>query len=114
MTGLITLLVLTVVLEYIVYIIFFRKNFGKLFLYSIIINAVTNPVANIILSSYYRPGLLLILLIEFFVVLVEVFLIKYLMEVSYKRAIIVSLVVNIASAILGHLLFTFTPFGYFF
>ena len=90
---------LTIVIEFIVYSLFIRKNYSLLLFYSILINSFTNPLANLI----YGFGIN-IFLIEFFVFLVEVFLIKYLLKISYKKAILISLIANLITG-LGSLLF---------
>ncbi|MEK6935524.1 MAG: hypothetical protein AABW67_01955 [Nanoarchaeota archaeon] len=94
-------LIFTILIEFIVYSLFIRKDYGKLFLYSVLINAFTNPLAN--LSSAYMN----IFLIEFFVVIVEIFLIKSLFEIKYWKAILISLIANIISLVLGFFFFQF-------
>jgi len=95
-------LILTIIIEFIVYSIFIKKNYGKLFLYSVLINGFTNPLANLISTYTKIPTALLIL--EFFVIVVEVFFIKSLLEVKYWKAILISIVANIISWILGYLI----------
>jgi len=101
-------LILTIIIEFIIYAIFIRKNFGKLFLYSVLINGFTNPLANLISSNLKLPIHLLIL--ELLVITAEIFLIKYLLEVKYWKAILISIIANIVSAILGFLILMIIPF----
>jgi hypothetical protein len=89
-------LAVTIIIEFIVYIIAIRKNIALLFLYCILINAVTWPLANIF---YDISGLFWI--IEIFVFALECILIKYLMNISWKRAIILSLIANLITALIG-------------
>lgn len=92
-------LILTIIIEFVVYSISIRKNYWKLFLYSILINAFTNPLANLaysIKSSF--------LFIEFLVVLIEIPLIKYLLEIKYWKAILISIIANVISVFLGLLI----------
>ena len=90
-------LVLTILLEFIVYLIFIRKNVGKLFLYSMLINAFTNPLANLFSSEYifYLYG------IELAVIIVESFFIMLLLKMRYWKAFLLSFIANLVSAILG-------------
>ena len=98
-------LILTIVIEFIVYSIAIRKNYGKLFLYSILINAFTNPLANLAYSLKSN-----FLFIEFLVILIEIPLIKYLFKIKLWKAILISVIANIVSAILGFLILMFFPF----
>lgn len=97
-------LILTILIEFVIYSLFMRKNYAKLFLYSVLINAFTNPLAN--LASIYSG----IYLIEFFVIVMEIFLIKYLLEIKYWKAILISIIANVVSAILGFFILMFFPF----
>jgi len=93
-------LILTIITEFLVYLIFIRKNILRLFLYSILINSFTNPLANLV----YGFGVN-IFLIEFIVFVVEIFLIKLLFKMDYKKVTLISFVANLASFIIGVLLF---------
>ena len=97
-------LALTILIEFFVFAIFIRKDYEKLFLYSVLINSFTNPLANLF-SSYVNVAL-----VEFFVVIIEIFLIKYLLEVKYWKAILISLVANLVSFIIGY--FLLISFGF--
>ena len=90
-------LLLTILSEFAVYLFLIHRSFWHLLMYSILINSFTNPLLNYlhIFEGYNLGGL------EILVVLVESFLIFLLTEISYTRALIVSIATNIASFILG-------------
>jgi hypothetical protein len=60
----------------------------------VLINAITNPLAN----SFLFLG---ILVIEILVIAIEFFLIKHFFKIGYLRAFFVSLIANLASFLLG-------------
>lgn len=88
-------LILTVIIEFAVFLAVFRKNPKQLLFYSVLINSFTNPLANLAFSISGN-----FLLIEFAVFLAEIFLIRELFETNLKKAFIVSLLANAASAAL--------------
>ena len=96
------ILIATIILEFLVYLIFIRKDFLYLLPYSILINSFTNPLANLAYS--YGNN---IYLIELLVFLVEIFLIKLLLKTSWKKAIIISFVANLISFLAGLALMLF-------
>ena len=85
--NLIFILILTIILEFIVYLIILRKDIRKLLLYSILINSFTNPIINLLPYSK-------IILMEISVFVIEIFLIKYLFKIKYWKAILISLIAN--------------------
>lgn len=89
-------LILTIIIEYIVYAIIIRKKFKLLLIYCILINLVTWPLANIF---YGVSGLFWI--IELGVFAIESVLIKYLVDITWKKAIILSFVANLITALIG-------------
>jgi hypothetical protein len=93
-------LLLTVLSEFAVYLCLIHRSPWHLLMYSFLINSVTNPLLNYlhIFEGYNIGGL------EILVVLVEIFLISLLTEISYSRALMVSTAANIASFILGIIL----------
>jgi hypothetical protein len=93
-------LIITLILEFIVYSIAIRKKYFSLLAYSILINSLTNPLANFFYGINYN-----FLIIELFVFIIEAFLIKFLVSTNYKKAIIISLIANLLSAL---------PFAFFF
>lgn len=86
----------TILFEFVIYSIAVRKNYGKLFVYAILINLVTWPLANL-LYAYFG----MFFLIEFLVVLAEIFLIKKLLEVSWIKALVISLIANLITMFFG-------------
>lgn len=94
--NLLAALILTILIEFVVYCFFLRKNFTSLFLYSTLINSITNPLMNIALGFGVN-----VLVLEFIVFVVEIFLIKSLFEIDYKKAVLISFVANLVSLILG-------------
>lgn len=95
-------LTFTIFLEFFMYVFFIRKNFLKLFLYSILINSFTNPFANLAYSFEIN-----IFLIEIEVFVVEIFLIKHLFELNYKKSILISLFANLVSFLFGFIFLKF-------
>jgi hypothetical protein len=95
-------LILTIILEFFVFLIFRRDKILNIFIYAVVINLLTNPLANLF-NSYIN-----ILIIELFVFIIEIFLIKYLFEVSYKKATLMSFSANLVSFLIGNFLL-----GYF-
>lgn len=101
-TNIILALVLTIILEFIVYAIWFRKDFLKVASYCILINLLTVPLANLfygILFLSQNPWVILI--IEIMVILVEILLIALLFNMKYWKALILSFIANLISTILG-------------
>jgi len=91
---------ITIVLEFIVYLIAVRKDIGNLLLYSVLINAFTNPLANLLQIYLYEP-FFSIFYIELLVFIFEIFLIKYLFSVKYWKAVLISLIANFVSFATG-------------
>lgn len=98
------ILLLTIIIEFFIYLIFIRKNILNLLLYSVLINSLTNPLANFMYQL--KPWLFSqIFIIELGVFVMEIFFIKFLFEISWKKAILISLVANLASFIFGIIVF---------
>jgi hypothetical protein len=94
-------LVLTIFIEFLIYVLSIGKDPIMLLLYSTLINSFTNPLFNYFyIFNYYNFYSL-----EIAVIVVESILIKLLAEVSYSRAIAVSAAANLASMIIGMLVF---------
>ena len=95
-------LLVTIGLELLVYFLVIRREPGKLLLYSILINAATEPLALFtyqnLLSNFW--------IIEAVVVGVESFLICLLFHLPYRRALFLSLLANGFSALVGVLIFS--------
>ena len=90
-------LIITIILELFVFLFLIKEKFKELLIGAILINSITNPLAN----SFLFLG---IIVIEFFVILTETFLIKYFFKVGHLRAFITSLIANLISFIFGALL----------
>lgn len=89
--------IITVIIEFLVLCLFIKKEPSKLFLVSILINSVTLPLATFIYLFFY-PNFVLI---EVAVFLVEIFLVRLLLEVEYKESFLISLAANLATALFG-------------
>lgn len=94
-------LLLTMIIEFIIYFLFIRKDPWNLLLYSILINSFTNPLMNYLYN--FQIGYLYLL--EGCVVVVEIVLIKLLMEISYSKALLISFFSNLTTMVIGILLF---------
>jgi hypothetical protein len=89
--------IITVIIEFVIIWSFIREKPVKLFFYSILINSITLPLATGMYIYFFHN----LLLIECLVFLVEVVLLKAVLEITYSRAIIISLLANIISLIVG-------------
>lgn len=98
-TAVLALLV-TIVVEFAVLWLLTRRKPFPLLLYVTLINAFTEPLA----SYAYQSILPNFWLVEATVVLVESVLLAALLRVSYPRALVLSLLANLASAALSPLL----------
>jgi hypothetical protein len=95
--SLLSVLAFTIIIEFLVYFLLLRKGKGlKLLLLSaVLINAFTNPLAN--LAYAFFPSAFF--LIEFCVIIAEVFLIEAMLVTGYKKALLISIIANLASAL---------------
>lgn len=95
-------LLITIFVEFAVYTVSIRKDFLKLFLYSVLINSFTLPLANYgyqnVLRNFYA--------IEILVVLSESILIMLLLRIKYTRALLISFVANFITALISLLFFS--------
>lgn len=94
-------LILTIISEFIVYLIIIKKNPFNLFLYSVLINSFTLPLANYVFINILQN----FLIIELFVFLSEIILLYLLINLSYKKATFLSFAANSVSAVLGFIIF---------
>jgi hypothetical protein len=97
--NLFIVLLLTIFLEFIVYLLFLKENYLSLLGYSVLINCFTNPLSNIA----FLLGVNLIL-IEVLVVLLETILLSYLLRLNWKKSIIISFIANLLSFMVGFVL----------
>jgi len=94
-------LLLTILTEYAVYLLILRRDPLQLLLYSILINSFTNPLFNYL----YNYRLHELYPLEIAVVLVESIFIRLLMEVRLPKALLISLLANLASLLVGLVIF---------
>jgi hypothetical protein len=98
MNPLLTFL-LTFIIELIIYFIFIKEKKLEIIFYCFLINMFTWPLANVIYSIYG-----FFWLVETGVFIVEFLLISLMFKISWKRAVIISLITNLITAILSFLL----------
>jgi hypothetical protein len=87
----------TIILEFVVYSLFVRKKYLELLGYAVLINCFTWPLAALVLGYFMN----LFWIVEFFMFLVEIPLIKLLTKVSWWKALIISLVANLITILAG-------------
>jgi len=100
MNHLILAWLITVVVEFFIYLIFVKKDPLVLFIYSLLINSFTLPLA----TYGYFNLLNNIYLVELIVIFVESLLIKVLLELDYKKALLISSISNLITAAIGFML----------
>jgi len=102
-----TALFLTIAVEFIVCMLYIRSKTLVIFFYAVIINCLTHPAAFYIYSIFSEKSDLnnnfniYFLIIEIVVFLAEILPIKYLFNISLKKAVLISLSANIATAALS-------------
>lgn len=95
-------LIATIILEYFVVIAFLRKDYTKLLGYAVLINCFTLPLATLLAGRLPPSSLLLGWLgIEIGIVLVESVLWLLLLNQKYGKMLLMSLVANALTAIIG-------------
>ncbi len=94
-------LIITIVIEFSVIWIFVRKDTSKLFLYAVLINSFTLPIATFsyqnLINNFY--------LIEVLVIFAESILIMLLLKIKYSKALLISFVANFVTAMISLLFF---------
>jgi hypothetical protein len=94
-------LIATILIEFGIIWIFIRKDTSKLFLYAILINAFTLPIATFsyqnLINNFY--------LIEALVMFAESILIMLLLKTKYSKALLISFVANFITAMISLLFF---------
>ena len=105
----------TVIIEYLVVYFFLRpflRSKLKLFLWILLVNAITNPVFQIV-AVLLIPTLIILLLLEILVVIVEFNILKWILgrmlrsgdltePLSSQRIFVISLTANLASFLVGY------------
>lgn len=89
---------LTFIFEFIIYLFFIKEKKKEIFCYCFLINLFTWPLANL-----FFDFIKLFLVVELSVFIVEFILIKYLFNINWKRAVIISLIANLVTALLSFL-----------
>ncbi len=106
MSFYLTALFLTIAVELAVYVLFIRKNFASLLLYSVLINLFTHPIAYFFYNYLSSPAEvsafnIYFLIVEIVVFLSEAFLIMLLLKLNLKRALLLSFLANLSTALLS-------------
>lgn len=92
--------ILTVIVEFIVIWIFIKNKPWKLLFYSVIVNSLTLPLA----TYTYFNILNNFLAIELMVIMIETVVLKYLLEIKYSKALLISICANGITAFIGYFL----------
>jgi len=88
-------LLVTISFEFLVYWLIFKKNPLKLFLCSVTINFITISIGTYFLFNH----LINFYFLEVIVVFVESFLILFLMKIDWKKALSISFLANLVTAL---------------
>lgn len=102
-----TALFLTIAVEFAVFYLFQRSKPLKLFLYSIIINGLTHPIAFYFYSEFSikydinNNFNIYFLIIEIIVFLTEIVPVKILLKVNLQKAAVIALTANLVTALLS-------------
>lgn len=94
-------LIITILLEFLIIWIILRDQPARIFFYTTLINCFTLPVAT---YTYYNV-ISNLLLVEVMVIFIESLLIMLLFNIKYFKALIISVVVNVITALVGFYLF---------
>jgi hypothetical protein len=97
-TNLILALVFTWLIEWCITSVFLNAIDLRVGCYVLLLNAITNPLAHAVV---YLAGISIIVA-ETGVVLVEIPLFYFLLRLDWRRASVLSLAANLASALIGH------------
>ncbi len=106
MSFYLTVLFITIAVEYVVYVLFFRKDFFILFMYAILINLFTHPLAYYFYNYLTSPESssafnIYFLIVELVVFLSETVLIMILFKIELKKAVLLSFLSNLTTALLS-------------
>ncbi|HJY64021.1 MAG TPA: hypothetical protein VJ455_07680 [Ignavibacteria bacterium] len=102
-------LIITIAVEFIIYLIIQHSKPFLLFGAAILINCITQPPAfyaynYLINSTLDVPSIVYFLVIEITVFVIEIFLIKLLLQISYERSAFISFSANLITALLSFIL----------
>lgn len=108
-------LLLTILLELIVYIFVLKVSMKNKILFAVLVNIITQPVAQYLFRSYYYSGYYeqygfytAFLVIESLVVISEMYLIAGLTGQSRKISFRISLLANFVSALTGFIIYSYS------
>lgn len=106
MSFYLTVLFITIAVEYVVYVLFFRKDFLKLLFYAVLINLFTHPLAYYFYNYLTSPESssafnIYFLIVELVVFLAETVLIMILFKIDLKKAVLLSFLSNLTTALLS-------------
>jgi|SRR3989344_6139847 len=93
-------LLLTIIVEFIIFWLIIKDKPTKLFFYSFIINSFTQPLGIFL----YQNALINFYIAELLIFILESFLISLLFKIKYKKAFLISFLANIVTALIGFLL----------
>jgi hypothetical protein len=102
-------------LESLVIWAFVKGKYPKPLLFSTIVNTITLPIATLILLKvpmHPQAIILNFILIEIGVTIVESFLIMKFLKQTYLRALLISFVANLVSALIGRFAFLVITRGF--
>ena len=105
-----TALVITIAVEFLVYLLFIRSKILKVFIFSVVINCFTHPAAFYIYSiisekySLYDNFNIYFIIIELIVFLAEIIFIQLLFQLNLKKAILISFTANLVTALLSFII----------
>ncbi len=87
----------TIILEFLVIWIFLRDQPARTLIYTILINCFTLPLAT---YAYYYV-IFDLLLVEILVIVIESLFIKLLFNIKYHNALLISVIANVITALVG-------------
>ncbi|MCA1917654.1 hypothetical protein [Methanospirillum hungatei] len=96
-------LLLTIICECLVLSLLIRKSYLKICVSILLINCVTNPTINYLYLIHDVP----LFLLEFGVVVCEIYPLKLAFHLGIKDAILYSILLNACSYCAGYFIFTF-------
>lgn len=101
--SLINSFLLTMIIEFIIVKIFLIKK--KIFISVLLVNLLTNPLVvylyNLMLIFNFKNILLVTIFMEIVVAIVEGIAYKYLLNISWKKAIGISIIANVFAYLIG-------------
>ncbi len=92
-------LILTIIIEYLVFLWFIKKDYLNLFLYSLIINSITLPAGTYLIWHGWS-----FFVVEMGIFIAETILIKFLLKQRWREALKISLAANGITSLLSFLI----------